>query len=96
MSEPLRAVDGWGEHADRATGRRLPTRPDVLQPLAALGRWIRAAADRLAGPARMLPGVAAAGCAFAGSLLLWGLGVALLVAAGLLLLVDARTPGGRS
>jgi hypothetical protein len=53
----------------------------------------RAAGSRLAGPARMLPGVAAAGCAFAGSLLLWGLGVALLVAAGLLLLVDARTPG---
>jgi len=47
---------------------------------------------RVVGPARMLPGLAAAGCAFAGSLLLWGLGWALLVAAGLLLLVDARTP----
>ncbi len=49
---------------------------------------------RLVGPARLLPGVAAAGCAFAGSWLTWSLGVALLVAAGLLLLVDARTPRG--
>jgi hypothetical protein len=86
MSEPLRAVDGWAEHADRATGRRLT----VQFRLRLLWRSLVA---RLAGPARMLPGVAAAGCAFAGSLLLWGLGVALLVAAGLLLLVDARTPG---
>jgi hypothetical protein len=54
--------------------------------------WARATTTRLAGPARMLPGLAAAGCAVAGSWLLWSLGVALLVAAGLLLLVDARTP----
>ncbi len=49
---------------------------------------------RVAGPARMLPGLLAAACAVAGSWLLWSLGVALLVAAGLLLLVDARTPRG--
>jgi hypothetical protein len=48
-------------------------------------------ASRVAGPARLLPGLAAAGAAFAGSWLLWGLGWALLVAAGLLLAVDART-----
>lgn len=54
--------------------------------------WWRSLVARLAGPARLLPGIAAAGCAFAGSFLLWGLGVALLVAAGALLLVDARTP----
>jgi hypothetical protein len=60
----------------------------------ALGGWARAASARLAGPARLAPGLAAAGCAVAGAWLLWSLGVALLVAAGLLLLVDARTPRG--
>jgi hypothetical protein len=50
-----------------------------------------AAGRRLTGPARMLPGLAAAGCAFAGTLILWGIGWALLVAAVLLLAVDART-----
>jgi hypothetical protein len=60
----------------------------------AVAGWARAASSRLAGPARLLPGVAAAGCAVAGAWLLWSLGVALLVAAGLLLLVDARTPRG--
>lgn len=54
--------------------------------------WWRALVARLAAPARLLPGLAAAGCALAGAWLLWSLGVALLVAAGLLLLVDARTP----
>lgn len=39
-----------------------------------------------------LPGLAAVGCAVAGSYLLWGLGVALLVAAGFLLLIDRRMP----
>ena len=67
------------------------------QTMSSRGRWRarlawRAARARLAGPARLLPGLAAAGCAFAGSWLVWSLGVALLVAAGLLLLVDARTP----
>jgi hypothetical protein len=54
-------------------------------------RW-RSIRSRALGPARMLPGIAAAGCGFAGALLLWGLGWALLVAAAALLLVDARTP----
>ncbi len=45
-------------------------------------------------PARLIPGLAAIGCAVAGSWLLWGLGVALLVAAGFCLLIDARTPRG--
>ena len=39
-----------------------------------------------------LPGFAAVGCAVAGSFLLWGVGVALLVAAGFLLLIDRRMP----
>jgi hypothetical protein len=78
-------VDGWTAHADRELGRR--RRP--LARLAVAGRRVR---SRVAGPARLLPGLAAAGCAFAGSWLLWSLGVALLVAAGLLLVVDARTP----
>lgn len=55
--------------------------------------WARRVRARLIGPARMLPGIGAAGCAFAGAWLVWSLGIALLVAAGLLLLVDARTPG---
>jgi hypothetical protein len=38
--------------------------------------------------------VAAAGCGMAGAWLLWGVGYALLLAAGLLILVDARTPRG--
>lgn len=73
---------------------------DTERPPTERGRWRRKVAgwalrvrSRVAGPARMLPGMAAAGCAFAGSWLVWSLGVALLVAAGLLLLVDARTPG---
>ena len=45
-------------------------------------------------PARLLPGLAAIACAVAGSFLLWGLGVALLVAVPFLLLIDARTPRG--
>lgn len=47
----------------------------------------------LAGRAlKRLPGVAAMGCAFAGAWLVTELGVALLVLAGLLLLVDRRMP----
>jgi hypothetical protein len=87
--------------APEATGvPQLRAMLDVEQPPTERGRWrrriagwARRARSRLAGPARMLPGVLAAGCAFAGSWLVWSLGVALLVAAGLLLLVDARTPG---
>jgi hypothetical protein len=58
----------------------------------ALGGWARAANARLTRPARLLPGLAAVGCAVAGAWLLWSLGVALLVASGFLLLLDARTP----
>jgi hypothetical protein len=57
------------------------------------GCW-RAVSGRLTYPARMLPGVAAVGCAVAGSWWLWNVGVALLVAVPFLLLVDARTPRG--
>jgi hypothetical protein len=77
------------EHQLRAV-QSVGPRPRRIRP--ALGRWGRVVRARLVGPARMLPGVAAAGCAFAGAWLVWSLGVALLVAAGLLLLVDARTP----
>jgi hypothetical protein len=56
--------------------------------------WSRAALGWATRPARLLPGVAAMGSAIAGSFLLWGAGVALLVAAGFLLLLDARTPRG--
>lgn len=64
------------------------------RPLLAVPRWARSLWARIIGPARMLPGLAAAACAVSGAWLLWSLGVALLVAAGLLLLVDARTPRG--
>jgi hypothetical protein len=79
MAEPLRAVDG--SPRDRTLTWRYRAR--------LAWRGLRA---RLAGPARLLPGLLAAACAVAGAWLLWSLGVALLVAAGLLLLVDARTP----
>jgi hypothetical protein len=64
-------------------------------------RWRRALAGRarrswalLSRPARLLPGLGAIGCAVAGSWLLWGLGVGLLVAVPFLLLLDLRTPRG--
>lgn len=70
-----------------------PTR--LLRRAAARGRgWPRVAAAYLTRPARLLPGLAALGCAVAGSWLLWGVGVALLVAVPFLLAVDARTPRG--
>lgn len=78
----------WTEH-DETAGAGRPRR----RWRRALGGWARGVRVRLTGPARLAPGLAAAGCAVAGSWLLWSLGVALLVAAGLLLLVDARTPG---
>lgn len=55
---------------------------------AALGRGAE-----LAGRALVrLPGLLALACAVAGAYVLAGLGVALLVAAGMLLLVDHRMP----
>lgn len=44
---------------------------------------------------RGLPGLAAMGCAIAGTWLLFGLGWALLVAVPFLMLLDARIPRGR-
>lgn len=91
-AEPLHSVDdeyrSWIDH-ESARGER-PRR--LRRALARLGRVSRVGVARLTRPARLLPGLAALGCAFAGSLLLWGLGVALLVAAGLFLLADAQTP----
>jgi hypothetical protein len=89
MTEPATAPVGWQTWIEHGSvrGDRPPRR--VRR---ALGGWARATTTRLAGPARMLPGLGAAGCAVAGSWLLWSLGVALLVAAALLLLIDARTP----
>jgi hypothetical protein len=82
MAEPLHAVVADEQlRAARWQRRRR-----------AFGERARGVRSRLAGPARLLPGLAAAGCAFAGAWLVWSIGVALLVAAGLLLLVDARTP----
>lgn len=58
------------------------------------GHGGRAVLAWLSRPARLLPGLAAVACAVAGSWLLWGLGVALLVAVPFWLLLDARTPRG--
>src|SRR3954464_12194076 len=57
-----------------------------------LAGWAAAVLGWCARPARLLPGLAAVGCAMAGTWLLWGLGWALLVASAFLLLLDARTP----
>jgi hypothetical protein len=54
----------------------------------------RAVLGWAARPARLLPGLGAIACSVAGSYLLWGLGVALLVAGAFCLLLDARTPRG--
>lgn len=87
MAEPLRPVDGWDRHADLAAGRPARARR-------ALRGCARAVLGWAARPARLIPGLGSFGCAVAGSYLLWGLGVALLVAAGFLLALDARTPRG--
>lgn len=58
----------------------------------ALRGWARAVLGWAVRPARLIPGLAAMGCAIAGTWLLWGIGVALLVAAAFLLALDARTP----
>jgi hypothetical protein len=60
----------------------------------ALRGSVRAVLGWAARPARLIPGLGAVGCGVAGAYVLWGLGVALLVAAGFCLLLDARTPRG--
>jgi hypothetical protein len=85
VAEPLRV---WGEQpTPLRPGRRVRARM-------AMRRWTRAVLGFAARPARLLPGVAALGCAVAGAWLLWSLGVALLVAVPFLLALDARTPRG--
>lgn len=81
MAEPL------GLHPVPDPARRLTLRFRLRLLWRGLVEW-------LTRPARLLPGLAAIGCAVAGSFLLWGLGVALLVAVPFLLLLDARTPRG--
>lgn len=93
MTEPLRPVgDGfrpWVEHGN-VRGERPPRW--YRRTVTRVGVAGRVGVARLAAPTRLLPGLAALGCAVAGSLLLWGVGVALLVAVPFLLALDARTP----
>lgn len=89
MAEPLpfRAPVGMPDpHAARV--------PWWARARRALRGCARAVLGWTARPARLLPGLAAVGCGVAGSYVLWGLGVALLVACGFCLLLDARTPRG--
>jgi hypothetical protein len=71
---------------------RGPVRLRTARARRAFRGWARAVLGWAARPARLIPGLAAVGCGVAGAWLLWGLGVALLVAAGFCLLLDARTP----
>jgi hypothetical protein len=88
VAEPLRPRDGWAVHADREAGRL----PRDGRARRALGGWARAALAWATRPLRLLPGLAAVGCAVAGTWLLWGLGWGLLVAAAFLLALDLRIP----
>jgi hypothetical protein len=94
MAEPLRSVDPTlGGFV--APGPAPEPRPSWRRRARRrLGGWASAVLGWAVRPARLIPGVAAVGCAVAGSWLLWGLGVALLVAVPFLLLLDARTPRG--
>jgi hypothetical protein len=90
VAEPTRGVGGV---------RRIPSPEPPPSSLAwryrarrALGGWARAALAWATRPARLLPGLAAVGCAVAGTWLLWGLGWGLLVAAAFLLALDLRIP----
>ena len=93
MAEPLHAVDEWRPWltSESVRGDR-PHR--IARARRALRGWVRAVLGWATRPARLLPGLAAVGCAVAGAFVLWGAGVALLVAAAFLLLLDARTPRG--
>jgi hypothetical protein len=86
MAEPLRPLPTLEPLVAERRVRRL------TRARRALRGGARAVLGWAARPARLIPGLAAVGCAVAGSWLLWGLGVALLVAAGFCLLLDARTP----
>lgn len=85
MTEPLHAVD-FGQHTTP------PDRPLrwYRRTVTRVGRVSRVGVARLTRPARLLPALLALGCAVAGSFVLWGLGVALLVAAGCAAWIDAR------
>lgn len=89
MAEPI---------GDPRAGWALQTVPTPVSRPARARRafrgWARAVLGWAARPARLIPGLGALGCAVAGSYVLWGIGVALLVAAGFLLALDARTPRG--
>jgi hypothetical protein len=93
MAEPLRPVDPAVWPVDTSGG--LPSGPRwTARARRAVRGCLRAVLGWAVRPARLLPGLGAFGCAVAGSWLLWGLGVALLVAVPFLLLLDARTPRG--
>jgi hypothetical protein len=90
MTAPLRGLEPPpGPLGSRTFGEPQPRR--VRRALRGCARAVLGWATR---PARLLPGLAAVACGVAGTFLLWGLGVALLVAAGFFLLLDARTPRG--
>ena len=86
LPDHLRAVD------PRVMTDEPPREPRRVRR--ALTRRARTSWALLTRPARLIPGVAAIGCALAGLWLLWGLGVALLVAVPFLLALDLRTPRG--
>lgn len=89
MAEPLRAAHPFGGPLTDP-----PRLPWTARARRAVRGWSRAVLGWAARPARLIPGLGAVGCGVAGSYVLWGLGVALLVAAGFFLLLDARTPRG--
>ncbi len=90
MTEPLHVLPIAGSPAPAAE----PRPRWLARARRALGGWARAVLGWTTRPARLIPGLGAVACAVAGSWLLWGLGVALLVAVPFLLLLDARTPRG--
>lgn len=94
MAEPVHM--GGRTYGGAAFDEPTPLRPPSWTTRArrAFRGWSRAVLGWAARPARLIPGLAAVGCGVAGSYVLWGLGVALLVAAGFCLLLDARTPRG--
>lgn len=93
MAEPLHAAPPFRPYPGDAGALPAGDRPRWWRRAWARARHAGdACRARLARPARLLPGLAAMGCAIAGAVLLWGVGVALLVAVPFLLLLDAQTP----